>query len=104
MENWKGTKGNEFKVIPSDHIGSTLVFLGEFKGEIEFWHHHGDTLTKEEAIANAELTCDAFHTIQKCNKLPSQLLGENSELLKLVEKYKVDLEDGYITAHQKLRL
>ena len=81
MKDWKVTKGNEFKVIPAYHIGCTNVYLGDFMGEIEFWHHHGNTSTKEEAIANAELTCDAFNTIQKCGLMPSELLEQRDELL-----------------------
>lgn len=40
------TKGN-WKVEPSEHIGAVNVSFGEFKGGIECWYHHGDTMTKE---------------------------------------------------------
>jgi len=82
MEKWNGTKGSEFKIQPAKHIGCTVVYLGDFKGDIEFWHHQE---TKEIAQENARLTCDALITVNECGLLPSELLKERNELLEMIK-------------------
>lgn len=58
MTKFKGTKG-KWTVEQLEHIDSTYVWFEDFKGHIQLWHHHGDSATKEEAIANALLISKA---------------------------------------------
>ena len=95
----KFTKG-EFKIIPSDHIGITTVSLGDFNGSVEFWHHHGNSGTQEEAEANANLfisSPDMFKSIVKLQEWskkypPGRVYGYGeaatieSELTEIVEE------------------
>lgn len=78
MENWKGTKGECFEVMPARHVGCTIVSLGDFQGDIEFWHHQE---SKEIAEENAKLVSDALITVNECGLLPSELLEHRNELL-----------------------
>ena len=68
MSEFKGTKG-KWEVRPADHIGCTLVYFGDFKGEIQCWHHHGDTMTSKEANANALLISKAPEMLEMLEKL-----------------------------------
>jgi hypothetical protein len=73
------TKGDKWEVRKADPIkGAHIVCLGDFKGDITFWHHF---TSESEAIANAKLTADAGNTAQKCGLLPSELLKQRDELL-----------------------
>ena len=58
MKNFKGTTG-EWKLSKSHTYGRQLVDLGELKGSIDIWYHSGDTMTKEEAVANGNLICSS---------------------------------------------
>jgi hypothetical protein len=92
MKNWNGTKGSGFKTELAQHIGCTIVDLGDFKGDVEFWHHQD---TKEVAVANAELFADALNTIQKCGLLPSELKEQRDLLLDMLQKVSVIQSENY---------
>jgi hypothetical protein len=51
---FKGTKG-KWKLSTVITYGRQMVDLGEFKGSVDVWYHSGDSMTKEEAQANALL-------------------------------------------------
>ena len=55
---FKGTKG-KWKLSTSITYGRQMVDLGEFKGSVDVWCHTGDSMTKEEAQANALLISKA---------------------------------------------
>jgi hypothetical protein len=55
---FKGTKG-EWKLSESKTFGRQMVDLGDFNGCIDVWYHNGESMTKEEAEANAKLIAAA---------------------------------------------
>jgi hypothetical protein len=58
MSEFKGTKG-KWKLSTIITYGRQMVDLGEFKGSVDVWCHSGDSMTKEEAQANALLISKA---------------------------------------------
>jgi hypothetical protein len=58
MKQFKGTQG-EWKLSEEITHGRQMVDLGEWNGCVDVWHHYGNSITKQEAIANAELIAAA---------------------------------------------
>ena len=83
MSGFKGTKG-KWEVRPADHIGCTLVYFGDFKGEIECWHHHGDSMTSREANANA------------------LLISKAPEMLEMLESVVAMFDKGQVITEEKV--
>lgn len=87
---FKGTKetvhaeyrnGNEYfyfvNELKQQHFIGQMFYLGDNRQD-EFKH-------------NAELTVDAFNTIQSCGLLPSELLKQRDELRRMLEKiYQIE--------------
>ncbi len=96
MKNWKGTIG---KWCIAGHAIKTG--FGEFICSVPTWEHG-------EKKSNLELIADAGNTIQKCGKLPSELLSlveyykEKSELLEIIDSESPcdpDITEGQIKAY-----
>ena len=51
--------------------------------------------TKKDVSRNAKIINDAFNTAQKCTLLPSELLEQRNELLKLLPELIEMAMDGY---------
>lgn len=77
MKNWKGTLGHW-----CHHINEYGVFSA-VDGEMIV---HNANLYSEQASENIRLICDAGNTIQKCGKLPSELLEENERLIEFAKE------------------
>ena len=58
MKEFKGTKG-EWKLSETITFGRQMVDLGDFNGSIDVWYHNGESITKDEATANAKLIAAA---------------------------------------------
>ena len=55
---FKGTQG-DWKLSNRKTFGRQMVDLGDFNGCIDVWYHNGESMTKEEAQANAQLMAAA---------------------------------------------
>lgn len=67
-KQFKGTKG-EWKVSEIKTYGRQMVDLGDFKGSMDVWYHNGDSMTKEEAEANATLIAAAPEMLAELRKV-----------------------------------
>ena len=67
MEEFKGTQG-EWKLSEEITHSRQMVDLGEWNGCIDVWHHHGNSMTKQEAIANANLIAAAPELLSALNQ------------------------------------
>lgn len=76
MKDWKGTKQKVFAL----QYANIIMFQNED-------YYDSDNIFDVEQVGektvkeNKRLVIDAFDTIQKCGKLPSELLEERNELL-----------------------
>lgn len=102
----KFTKG-KYKVVDSEHKGITTVSLGDFNGSVEFWHHHGNSCTREEAEANANLFMsapDMFNSIVKLQewskKYPDGKIYNYGEA-NAIEKELTEIVEMQLKAIQK---
>jgi hypothetical protein len=65
---FKGTKG-KWELSNNKTHGRQMIDLGEFKGSIDVWYHSGDSMTKEEAEANALLISKAPEMLEMLKKI-----------------------------------
>ena len=85
--NWKGTKG---------HYRKANRIFGRVMCETE----DGRTLLVADAggqpngVEFAELIVDAANTIQQCDKLPSELLNERNEAIRIIRE-AIDLYENH---------
>ena len=68
MSEFKGTKG-KWEVSKNNTFGRQMIDLGDFKGSIDVWYHNGDTMTKQEAKANALLISKAPEMLDKLKEV-----------------------------------
>jgi hypothetical protein len=66
MKEFKGTKG-EWKLSSEKTFGRQMIDLGDFNGCIDVWHHSGESMTKEEALANCKLIVAAQDLLKLAN-------------------------------------
>ena len=89
---FKGTKG-EWALSEKKTFGRQMVDLGDFNGYIDVWYHNGESITKNEATANAKLIAaaprllNALRSAYRCsgerNTLTKPVLDE---MLKAINK------------------
>lgn len=89
--NWKGTKDKLSK--DEDFYVAAYNENGDYVADFD-----NQEYPAEEADAHLDLFIDAVHTIQKCDRLPSELLAERDEAITLI-KGLLDWEE-----HDDLRL
>lgn len=85
--NWKGTKG-EWK-----HVNGTWVDSIDVDGE-SIVVIKPSSYSLAEYDANATLIADAGNTIQQCDKLPSQLLSDRNEAIRIIRE-AIDLYENH---------
>jgi roadblock/LC7 domain-containing protein len=71
---FKGTIG-KWKLSESKTFGRQMVDLGDFNGCIDVWYHNGESMTKEEAEANAKLIAAAPELLEALQNSLSALLS-----------------------------
>ena len=90
MTKFKGTKG-KWTVEQLEHIDSTYVWFEDFKGHIQLWHHHGDSATKEEAIANALLISKAPEMLEMLKDIKDYLGSDKRQEVEQLIKEATEL-------------
>lgn len=92
---FKGTKG-KWRLSEVKTYGRQMVDLGDFKGFIDVWYHNGDTMTKQEATANAKLIASApelLETLQKIYQIENHAFGlKGFDVERLKSEIKTVLE------------
>lgn len=86
---FKGTKG-KWEVSKNNTFGRQMIDLGDFKGSIDVWYHNGDTITKQEAKANALLISKAPEMLEMLEYLHDRLgtafTQEKQEIEQLIKE------------------
>jgi predicted RNA-binding protein Jag len=65
---FKGTIG-KWKSSELKTFGRQMVDLGDFNGCVDVWYHNGESMTKEEAEANAKLIAAAPKLLKALQEL-----------------------------------
>ena len=73
---FKGTQG-EWKLSELKTFGRQMVDLGDFNGCIDVWYHSGESMTKEEAKANAQLIAAAPEMLEMLICLAKNTANKN---------------------------
>lgn len=96
---WKGTKDQLSK--DEDFYVAAYNENGDYVADFD-----NQEYPAEEADAHLDLFIDAVHTIQKCDRLPSELLKENEELIAIqnvLTAGKNDIHSYLIEATDRLK-
>lgn len=86
--------------------GEVKITSGEFVTPLNekfavckvFGFHKSVDITQHEAIQNANLIADAINTANKCGELPSEVLKQRDEAVKVLEliiKHHSDVSNEY---------
>lgn len=100
--NWKGTKG-EWRIafmsgLPEDEADfwvksdvNEVVHYGTDIMQDDFGDHNG--YPRQQRMEDAKLIADAGNTIQQCDKLPSELLSERDDAVRIIRE-AIDLYEN----------
>lgn len=84
--NWKGTKGKYSR--HNNHI-----WVNAESDHAEYICEVDQDLPVKQIIAVSELIADAGNTVQQCDKLPSELLSERDDAVRIIRE-AIDLYEN----------
>jgi|SRR5699024_1418227 len=94
VENkFKGTKG-KWSLSKQNVCGRQMVDLGDFKGHIDVWHHNGDSMTAEEAKANAKLISKAPEMLEAMQWFCDRVDNGEVRSTKTYKKFKQIIKEA----------